>query len=428
MILNLSNHLNFTLILRIALIGVVIKCAGYTSISNHTNKIDLLAVIFLLSIYYLKKGLLLPRSVNRPLSVYFLFLFVSILSSIHSLSIYTFAQLLLNLKLILILILCLQFNISQRSLFEVEKTLLLFMLLNMLILACQVLSPSFYKELLKGAITESVIVGTDIRRYSGLFYHPGAAGVFAGAMLVWGSIRLYYDPKGFSYLLWVVASVIALFFSGQRLESVAAISALFMVFIATRSLELRRPIFAVSTITTCIIVWYSIENVFSAELGWAGITQIDNARQVLYIGAVQLAENHFPFGYGLGTYGSSISEINPNSAYINLGISDFWWYEGESYLTDTYWAMIIGESGWIAAFLVLGFIVLLLLSIPIGKLRQLPADDHFFVLLPFGLVIYSAIISAATPVYTGTALPIMLLSYSYALCVKVPLQNQFPSE
>lgn len=82
---------------------------------------------------------------------------------------------------------------------------------------------------------------------------------------------------------------------------------------------------------------------FDAYLGM-GMRQ---ARTALYQISPQIANDYFPLGSGLGTFGTYISSKNYSSIYSDYGLSGIWGLRPQdTFITDTFWPAVIGEMGW----------------------------------------------------------------------------------
>ena len=95
-------------------------------------------------------------------------------------------------------------------------------------------------------------------------------------------------------------------------------------------------------------------------IGWNQIyyyyIQLDqSARSQLTVKSFEIAKDHFPFGTGFGTYGSHFSGVYYSPVYSmyrmeNIqGISE----KDPSFISDTFWPMILGQFGFIGLFVYL---------------------------------------------------------------------------
>ena len=101
-------------------------------------------------------------------------------------------------------------------------------------------------------------------------------------------------------------------------------------------------------------------------------TKSEGVRQIMYVAAIYLATINFPFGSGMGTFGTPASLINGyNNTYYQTGISEMSEMSPDlvmngkpNTLFDTFWPHIIGESGYFGTilFLILWFYPLYYIS------------------------------------------------------------------
>lgn len=74
------------------------------------------------------------------------------------------------------------------------------------------------------------------------------------------------------------------------------------------------------------------------------------ARHALYSTGFRIAQDYFPLGSGLATFGGWIAAIYYSPLYIQYGISSVWGLEPEgTFLTDTFWPYTIGQFGFFGA-------------------------------------------------------------------------------
>lgn len=70
------------------------------------------------------------------------------------------------------------------------------------------------------------------------------------------------------------------------------------------------------------------------------------ARTVLTLGSITMAQQYFPLGAGFGRYGSRTAGVQYSPEYYNLGFPSVYGLDpGGSFLTDTSWPAILGETG-----------------------------------------------------------------------------------
>ena len=70
-------------------------------------------------------------------------------------------------------------------------------------------------------------------------------------------------------------------------------------------------------------------------------------RTALYVGAVAVSRDHLPFGAGIGRYGSHLSRADYSPLYAEYGLDKITLLTPDqpSAVTDTFWPMLLGETG-----------------------------------------------------------------------------------
>ncbi|MBA3925442.1 hypothetical protein [Listeria rustica] len=190
-------------------------------------------------------------------------------------------------------------------------------------------------------------------------------------------------PAPFSMVV-ILFTVLMVFFSliqKTRLPYLYLLLNLFLVFTAGRSTAIgiyvclflllllfpyikRLPAY-IYVLLGGFLVWFSWDRI-AAQFG-AGNTE---ARGVLLRTSVEIADKHMPFGAGLGMFGSNASRLHYSPLYWEYQISRVWGLSSinPAFITDSYWAMIIGETGilgvifLIALFIVTAFAIIRLTS------------------------------------------------------------------
>lgn len=123
--------------------------------------------------------------------------------------------------------------------------------------------------------------------------------------------------------------------------------------------------------------------------------------------SVKLANKYFPMGTGFGSFASSMAAQHYSKLYVNLGYLRIWGMGRRSrYLSDTFWPIVIGQTGWFgtAAF------SLAIIQLLIYILKSAKKDVVFF-WVAISIVLYDLISSLAAPAffYPAAMAPYMLL-------------------
>jgi hypothetical protein len=131
----------------------------------------------------------------------------------------------------------------------------------------------------------------------------------------------------------------------------------------------------------------------------------DNARTRMTVDSFALAVQHFPFGVGLGRFGSAIAREVYSPEYVRLGYDAVYGlgspgnpHNHGRFLTDTQWPAIVGEAG------LLGLLLFLLGlgAMALAFRRASHAADvrlRMFGLVGLGWMVHILIESVAYPVF-----------------------------
>lgn len=91
----------------------------------------------------------------------------------------------------------------------------------------------------------------------------------------------------------------------------------------------------------------------------------DSARQVLLKTAFEIANDNFPLGTGFGTYASHFSAQNYSPVYSLYHIQNTYGMskDNTSFISDTFWPMIIGQFGYIGTICYIVALIIILIKI-----------------------------------------------------------------
>lgn len=94
------------------------------------------------------------------------------------------------------------------------------------------------------------------------------------------------------------------------------------------------------------------------------------ARNILTLISMRIAKEYFPFGTGYATFGSAYSADPYSKVYYLYHINRIWGISKEysSFISDTFWPMIVGQSGFLG--LLFYLILILVLAGKILSLRK----------------------------------------------------------
>lgn len=123
------------------------------------------------------------------------------------------------------------------------------------------------------------------------------------------------------------------------------------------------------------------------------------ARGQFAINSLDIARQYFPFGGGFGTFGSRMAQIHYSPLYYKYemmlipGLSP----RHSNYACDTFFPMILGESGWLGLVAYLGLLLILILSVfRYQKKTEWTAFSSRFVFTAFILIAYELLETTGT--------------------------------
>ncbi|WP_374511654.1 hypothetical protein [Niveibacterium sp.] len=224
--------------------------------------------------------------------------------------------------------------------------------------AVELAAPGLYRALAAGSAeisaTPNPLTRGILSRLSGPYIHSGMLalnGAFCALLFLvryqTGSGRKLANAVGF------FLSAFLLLLSGQQQETLGFIltAALIVTALRTRpSLTVAGIAFLLPVLLACGL-FAALGDAQLAKLGseWGvgpGVQAVTSARPIFFRDGFAIANDYFPFGSGLGTFGSVGAQQFDRSLYMRMGYSVFWWYRQDLFLLDTYWPNIFAESGW----------------------------------------------------------------------------------
>ena len=141
-----------------------------------------------------------------------------------------------------------------------------------------------------------------------------------------------------------------------------------------------------------------ILGVFGLIIGWSQINyyyfELDqSARSQLTVKSIEIVKDHFPLGTGFGTYASYASGVNYSPIYIKYNLYNI---QGltkidHSFVSDTFWPMILGQFGIFGTII---YIYMLLLIY--GKIKNdFSVENIYLYISKIMLFIYLIILSTS---------------------------------
>jgi hypothetical protein len=137
-------------------------------------------------------------------------------------------------------------------------------------------------------------------------------------------------------------------------------------------------------------------------------------RTALYVGSVAVARDHFPFGGGLGRWGSFMSRLDYSPLYAEYGLNRIWGLSPTNRIAidDTFWPSVLGETG------VFGLIAFALfigtVFVRLWRASGLPGSPGWQLLALGGLLVFVQGFVASLTAGTYVAAPIAYFVFGAA--------------
>lgn len=187
--------------------------------------------------------------------------------------------------------------------------------------------------------------------------------VFLSAVYLW-----FYDRKQKQIVI-PLAMLAFVMLSTRRAKAMGAVACMVLIYLLV--LHGRKKISKNVKLFAGVILAVAAMAGLYQLVSYYYMMGVESARAVLTIGGPFLAIDHFPFGTGWGTYGSSAS-IDPYSpVYGMYRMAGVWGLSPDfpDFICDTFWPMVLGQCGFFGFAAFIGVLVLF-----IRKLLTLKKD------------------------------------------------------
>lgn len=235
------------------------------------------------------------------------------------------------------------------------------------------------------------------------FSHPTELAFFA--IISMTTILLYYNytNKTKGELSVIIASSLLVLFTG-RSKAIAFICVYIILFYFMKLIKKFKLKYFILLIP--IMVYIALPRIISEFF--------NGARGYLYTAGYKIAKGYFPLGTGFGTFGSYMSREFYSPLYYEYGLSSVWGLSPSmpSYIADTYWAMIMGETGFLGVVL----LILVLYFIFVQFLKGY--NDYKSKIITFGLICYTVVTSIAEPIYSSNKCAALFMALALFMTIR----------
>ncbi len=387
----------FALVFQKAIQRVISSGIPYQAVTYFDEVTEIVAIIIIIR-SLAKKQLKLSKyeiAISVAFAVYFAFCTVSTI-------VYSYMSVFLSMLDAFVCLKFIAFYFAGKSLIT-SKTLTLKKTYEILNVPCKQVSvillllalhdlifPAFFTKYDFRFFTQSLILG---------FQHPLYLGVVCLTVICVLALNMRYDQNNLKYIFMMTAVTI-LTFRSKEMAAVLIILLLYLLFVKYKfqgNALVLVPIAALSAY-------------FSSDQFDKYFTVHDYApmRLKLIQDGVKIANQHFPFGSGFATFGTTVSYEYNSPFYQSLGYYSKI-YIDQQVVADAFWHGIFAESGWLgaAAFIIA---VLLMTFDSISKAKDHPYAGWCML----SIMLYAFIASIASTSFFNPAIAIMFIIYGIA--------------
>lgn len=204
-----------------------------------------------------------------------------------------------------------------------------------------------------------------------MFYstYTGLVGecVFLSAICLW----FFKEQK--RRILPLLSMLVFIMLSTRRVKAMGALACLMLVYVLVfykrQKISRKMKLLVGGVVAIAVVVGLGQMLYYYGKLG------TESARAVLTLGAPFVAKDHFPFGSGWGTYGSAFSVEPYSPVYGAYHMDRIWGMSANfnSFISDTFWPMILGQTGFFGFSAYVGAMVVFT-----GKIYRLRKNKNAF--------------------------------------------------
>jgi hypothetical protein len=412
---------------------IVNNVGGATSSWGKTVKwVDEFVILLCFSLYLIDRLVHGHIYIKKVGILIFLFVFIGILSSFaaHVPVLIALSQLFLSLKGFMLFWVLANLKISKNVLRKYLRFFFAVALVIFILGIVDVFAPAALRSVIGNHSFIAYRFG--IPSVKSVFDHPGIFGWFMTVASLY-CFAFWLSFRQRRYLLPVLFFSLGVFLSMRRKAWGGLLVGLFS------ALWLRYPRkrlkYSLVYIGILFIMVISFFSQISTLVEYTAREYLENpmqvARIVSYVKSFEIATDYFPFGAGFGRYCSWMSRVHYSPVYDEYGLSSIWGMSrGKSnFITDTFWPMILGETGFLGFFIYVGIILYLFYHLYKIYKKSKMANERYIMAFSLGtmmIIIESLVESIAQGVYTAPPLAYFIFG-SVGICYSLgTLMNPQP--
>jgi len=368
------------------------------------DEIFILAIFILILTARLTKGrFLIKTAIDYPLIGLIMVGLASSLVSGVSFFI-TFSQFFLIIKGFLIFYIFANLRLTEDDVKKFVKIFGIFAIIVMFLGFVDLIIPEQFRELIGNRTFIDWRGG--IPSVKSIFVYPATFGWYMAFACLYASAFFFILQKR-KYLFFALLFFMGVFLS-MRIKNFSGLTLALLggVFCLTSFKKLKYLfLIFVAGITLLTLNWSRFESLYDLTMErdfkrlFNAQLETRTARVELYRKGFTIGRDYFPLGAGLGRYGSWMARVHYSPLYEQYGLSEVYGLEEEDrrMLCDTFWPMIIGETGFVGLFFYLWIIMSLLLFCHSGFKHSDTVFKKAFCLGVFMIVLEALIESFSTP-------------------------------
>jgi hypothetical protein len=310
---------------------------------------------------------------------------------------------------------------SNISVDKFEVVLRFLIVVNIPFIIFQSLMPDYFNLMFPrgGDGIFALMNGILIARFSGAFEFAGILSTIAacGICFYWFSNK---EKKCNKNSTMIFLSLLLMTLTVSRAEFTAIVLAMFIYSVLADKKISSKFIYISSLLAllTFSVIFLQDYLYFAfVELGIFRHGYDDLAPRGLFLNtSIQIANDYFPLGSGLGTFGGIVAVNTDSSIFYKYLIAYEWYYPYGLFLTDTYWPKFIAESGFIGALLYFSFVLSTIFYFNRKKTQN--KITHAYTV---SMLIFLLITSFTSPVYSHLLTLVMCL----CLCTATNKENAY---
>ena len=216
------------------------------------------------------------------------------------------------------------------------------------------------------------------------FGHPDSLAKFCITIIYILTFNLKYQKNNIVYIILLSFVVVFTF----RTKAIVGLFMYFLIYIYFGVIKIKSKVpFIILGIVGVLYLGY---DTFLSYYSHA-----DYTRTLLTVDSINIAKNMFPFGSGFGSFASNVAAVHYSKLYEKLGYLKIWGMGRDSeFLSDTFWPIIIAETG------VIGLICFISMIYQFIKyiFNEMKGKNNFFI-VALSIFCYQLISSLGAPAF-----------------------------